>query len=228
VQTPQASRLGSLRQRENCKNEIAPRSGRSGGGGFVRVAVLFADAKGIYANSGVDLWDITRDARHYPGPAPVIAHPPCAVWCQLAAINEKRYGHKRGEDGGCFAAALASVRRWGGILEHPANTLAWAAFKLPRPSRGMWLFDGRGYVTVVSQAAYGHAARKLTWLYYVGKHQPPRIDWSYTDAKAWVSYCVNHGDTALRRLSKREASATPAAFRDLLLEIAARSAEGDS
>jgi hypothetical protein len=41
-------------------------------------------------------------------------------------VNQARYGHRVGDDGGCFASALASVRQWGGVLEHPALTLAWA------------------------------------------------------------------------------------------------------
>lgn len=84
------------------------------------IAALFVETGGVYFAPGFDPWDIKRDARLYAGPHPVIAHPPCARWCRLAGLVEKRWGHKRGDDGGCFAAALAAVRRWGGVLEHPA------------------------------------------------------------------------------------------------------------
>lgn len=126
------------------------------------IAALFVDPRGAYAGlPDVELWDEARDARKYPGPHPVVAHPPCSRWCQLAYINEKRYGHKVGDDGGCFASALASVRRWGGVLEHPAFTYAWPAFGLPRPPRRGWQrsIDG-GWTCQVSQGAYGHRARK--------------------------------------------------------------------
>lgn len=89
------------------------------------VAALFVDPKGCYAGlPDVELWDEARDARLYDGPHPVVAHPPCSTWCQLASVNEKRYGHAIGDDGGCFASALDAVRTWGGVLEHPAETIA--------------------------------------------------------------------------------------------------------
>lgn len=93
------------------------------------VAALFVETNGIYFGlPNVEPWDIRRDARAYAGPHPVVAHPPCDRWCQMAPVNQARYGHRVGDDGGCFAAALAAVRRWSGILEHPAVSLAWPAF----------------------------------------------------------------------------------------------------
>ncbi len=83
------------------------------------IAALYVATGGVYydpALTDVDPWDAQRDARLYAGPHPVVAHPPCSRWCRLAGLVEARWGHKRGEDGGCFAAALASVRTWGGGL----------------------------------------------------------------------------------------------------------------
>lgn len=131
------------------------------------IAALYVDANGPYSEcDDVDLWDESRDARKYDGPWRVIAHPPCSRWCMLASVNQKRWGARIGDDGGTFAAALASVRKWGGVLEHPAYSLAWPAFGLPRPIRGTWSssFWDKGWVTEVSQSAYGHPARKRTWL----------------------------------------------------------------
>ncbi len=77
----------------------------------LKVAALFVDPRGSYAGlPDVDLWDEARDARLYDGPWPVVAHPPCSRWCRLAGLVEARWGHKRGDDGGCFASALESVR----------------------------------------------------------------------------------------------------------------------
>lgn len=144
------------------------------------IAALFVDPKGSYAGlSDVELWDEHRDARNYAGPHAVVAHPPCARWCRLAGLVEARWGHKRGDDGGCFESALASVRKYGGVLEHPAYSDAFAAFGLPAPLDGGWqrTICG-GWVCYVEQGRYGHPAKKATWLYAV-TDKPPPLDWRF-------------------------------------------------
>ena len=185
------------------------------------IAALFVEKNGAYYGlPDVDPWPLDRDARTYAGPHRVVAHPPCARWCRLAGLVEARWGHKRGDDGGCFASALASVRRFGGVLEHPAESAAWPAFGLPRPSRNGWARDFYdGWSTEVAQRNYGHKARKLTWLYAVGV-VPPRLNWRRPAApKHQVSNLTNHGGL-LEWLPKWERAATPIAFRDVLLKIA--------
>lgn len=190
-------------------------------------ALYVADGGCYYGLNGVDPWPESRDARHYKGPWPVIAHPPCNVWCQLAHINQKRYGHRVGDDGGCFSSALNSVRRYGGVLEHPAFSYAWPPFQLQRPRRGSWqrTLCG-GWVTEVSQVAYGHPARKRTWLYAVCT-SPPTLDWSEPSPRAQVSWCKNHGNSELPRIGKAAAAATPIDFRDLLISIAESAKNAD-
>lgn len=108
------------------------------------IAALYVETKGAYFGvEGVDPWGIKRDARGYAGDLPVVAHPPCARWCRLAALVEARWGLKRGEDGGCFQHALETVRRVGGVLEHPAYSDAWKAFHLNRPPPFGWMGQGR-------------------------------------------------------------------------------------
>jgi hypothetical protein len=194
------------------------------------ISALFVDGKGCYAGlPGVDVWDEERDARLYPGPHPVVAHPPCKRWCKLAGLVEARYGHKRGEDGGCFASALESVRKWGGVLEHPAYSDAWAAYGLtPPPSSGGWVPadwpEQSGWTCYVEQGRYGHRAKKATWLYAVGV-ELPSLRWG-PGAVSSVSWCSrsNNGRPHLR---KSERAATPMEFRDLLLSMA-RSARRDA
>ena len=189
-----------------------------------KVAALYVDGSGIYSRMpGVEVWDEARDARKYAGPYPVVAHPPCARWCMLAATVERRYGYKRGDDGGCFAAALHAVRSFGGVLEHPAWSAAWRAHDLNAPPLGgAWVnadFMG-GWTTYVSQAHYGHPAQKGTWLYARGV-ELPLLEWSAPPpATAVCSYFNIRADDNRPRLRTREASATPKAFAHVLLAMA--------
>lgn len=190
------------------------------------IAALFVQTDGAYFGlPDVDPWDLARDARLYTGPHQVVAHPPCSRWCRLAGLVEARWGHKRGDDGGCFESALRSVRAFGGVLEHPAYSAAWAKYDLPvPPSGGGWVrgFCG-GWSCYVEQAQYGHAAKKATWLYAFGV-TPPVLRWTYQPdsvPSATVSWCRNHSpNDTRRRIGKAEASRTPPDFRAVLIAIA--------
>ena len=195
------------------------------------VAALFVDARGGYPSAVADWYDEKRDARTYTGELPVVAHPPCTRWCRLAGLVEARWGHKAGEDGGCFASALATVRRVGGVIEHPAYSKAWAAHGLPSPpSGGGWVdgaIPGEEWTCYVEQCRYGHPAKKATWLYYVGIQPPPALRFGVTpdrECKALVSWCGNHlrGRPNDRpRLTHKQAIHTPPAFQAMLLDLAA-------
>jgi hypothetical protein len=177
------------------------------------VAALYVETNGVYFNlPGVDPWDEARDARLYAGPWPVVAHPPCEAWSIFAPVREKKHGLPRGEDGGCFAAALAAVRRWGGVLEHPAYSRAWATFGLSRPaSSGAWsqTLDGEWFGEV-NQTAYGHRMNKPTWLLYCGSEPPMPL-------RAEHPYGIRfHAAWG----KDRRRSTSPEAFRDVLLSMA--------
>jgi hypothetical protein len=193
------------------------------------IAALYVQKNGHYFGlPDVDPWDESRDARLYAGPYPVVAHPPCSRWCHLAWLVEARYGYRRGDDGGTFAAALQAVRTWGGVLEHPASSDAWAAFDLPTPLRhGGWIrgFCG-GWACHIEQCRYGHVAKKSTWLYTYGIHDLPMLHWGYDlQWKSSMSWPKHRGSVDPRpRINQKLASQTPIEFRELLLGLA-RSAQ---
>ena len=183
------------------------------------VAALYVQRGGVYWDlPGVDPWDEERDARLYAGPWPVVAHPPCQRWSVLAGQIEARFGHKRGEDGGCFAAALESVRRWGGVLEHPAYTQAFRSFGMPVPGRGGgWAgsLGDPGWSCWVDQYWYGHQLNKPTWLYVVGI-DPPALRWGKGRGMLFPNF-----STGLSKHQRQKITIpTPLAFRDVLLEMA--------
>jgi hypothetical protein len=192
------------------------------------IAALFVETDGVYFGlPDVEPWDEARDARTYEGPWPVVAHPPCARWCMLAPLVQSMHGYAIGDDAGMFESALTSVRRFGGVLEHPAYSYAWPAYDLPRPARGYWqqtMLDP-GWVTEISQSAYGHPTRKRTWLYYVGPTPSP-MRWNEPPVSTTVSdfgpgNTRRRGDEWVPGIQYADASRTPLAFRDALIELAA-------
>lgn len=202
------------------------------------IAALFVSANGHYVGlDGVDPWDEARDARTYAGPFPVVAHPPCQRWGkfhagQPLAIKLTGVRKKKGDDNGCFAAALASVRRWGGVLEHPCDSHAWPHFGLTKPPRtGGWVpADNQGgWTCCVEQRGYGHYARKPTWLYVHGCARP-ELKWGKTQvrldpvivARIGLKRAQRRGEVGGRGGGTDSAARidTPAPFRDLLIQIA--------
>ena len=139
------------------------------------VAALFVRQDSIYKRMpGVDAWDIERDARRWPGGCPVIAHPPCRGWGKLSYFAKPRSGELE-----LGPWAVAQVRRFGGVLEHPKDSKLWAAAGLPRPGQRD---DFGGWTLPITQHWWGHRAEKYTWLYIVGVSPgliaPPHCTWA--------------------------------------------------
>lgn len=189
------------------------------------IAALFVQPDGCYSNDPrIDPWPEARDARRYAGRLPVVAHPPCQLWGAMAAVNYARWGgehNKPGNDKGCFASALFCVNTYGGVLEHPAKTRAWAAHGLSKPVGIGWSRCGDGWVCEVWQSAYGHRANKATWLYYKGRKPPKELNWSRPTGTHQVGFQDQRGKAVNKpTLSKREANATPALFKEELIALA--------
>lgn len=200
------------------------------------VAALYVETNGCYFGlPDVEPWDEARDARLYAGPHPVVAHPPCERWGRMwfgSPLKPDPDKYRLGDDGGCFAAALAAVRKFGGILEHPEASRAWDHFGLNRPSRsGGWVnadFEG-GWTCYVEQGHYGHAGRKGTWL-YAHSVELPSLMWGHAGQRLCPIALERYGYLKARRsgitgriggkFKKDARAATPTDFRDLLLSIA--------
>ena len=125
------------------------------------VAILFARGDSVYKTlPGCDVWDIQRDARTWPGGAPVIAHPPCRTWGSLSHLFEHTPGERD-----LAPWAVEQVRRFGGVLEHPSKSCLWPELGLP--DLGECDAFG-GWTLAIHQSDFGHRAQKKTRLYIVG------------------------------------------------------------
>jgi len=203
------------------------------------IAALYVETGGAYFGQPweIDPWDEKRDARLYAGPHPIVAHPPCQRWGRFAEggthPNSPRF--EVGADDGCFAAALAAVRRWGGVIEHPKDSKAWAHFKLSKPPHtGGWVpaGDAGGWTCCVYQGHYGHFSGKGTWLYVNGvmPWKLPDLRWGACEQRIHPVALAKHGYKKARRIGMvamvggkdktRIREATPPEFRDLLIQIA--------
>lgn len=203
------------------------------------IAALYVQKNGAYYGiEGVDPWDEERDAREYDGPYPAVCHPPCTRWGKMwfgQPLTVKKTGirKKLGDDGGCFEHALASVRKWGGVIEHPWASLAWPHFGLTVPDRaGGWImadFMG-GWTCCVEQGQYGHYARKPTLLYAFGIKDLPSLKWGYNRANLDPAIVARMGYKRASRLGEVGGKGggtdstsrihTPPEFRELLISMA--------
>lgn len=190
------------------------------------VAVLFARGDSVYKSlPGCDVYDASRDARTYDGPWPVVAHPPCRGWGSLRA-----FAKPRADERNLGRLAVALVREFGGVLEHPAFSALWAsqAMALPgsRDSFGGWTFPA-------PQQWWGHRAKKDTWFYICGVEPAdlPPIPFVMGEATHVIAQCktlpdgsrVTKGHRKWKpETTKTEREATPLELAHWLLELAGR------
>lgn len=196
------------------------------------IAALFVLEDGPYAGlPDIEIWDVLRDARKYAGPYPVIAHPPCERWGRYwHGGPSAKVRRVKGDDDGCFEAALKAVRTFGGILEHPEASAAWDHFGLNKPPRfGGWVNADwiGGWTCCVDQGHYGHRAQKATWLYAFGIPLPI-LRWGKSPSKVRLDDGFHSAEERRRKvrtgtcqlLSHKERAQTPIQFRDLLIAAA--------
>jgi len=159
---------------------------------------------------GEGVMDVGRDANKYAGPWPVVAHPPCGPWGRLAQFSR--------QDSTTGPMAVNAVRRWGGVLEHPAESRLWAHCHMPRP--GCLPDEWGGLSMAIHQVEWGHKALKPTWLYLVGiaptfMHPPP------FPGRAPVGLVApSSGPSSLPLISKPERRLTPPLLAAELIRMA--------
>lgn len=182
------------------------------------VSVLFARADSVYKMlPGVDVWDAERDARKWPGGNPVVAHPPCRAWGRLRHMARPRPGEK---DLALFA--VEQVRRWGGVLEHPAGSTLFASARMPRPGAQ----DAWGFSFGCDQRWWGHRANKDTWLYICGTRDIPPFPIDLSDGTHAIAIDRRPGvqsrNAGKARLPTAEREHTPPEFARWLVALARR------
>lgn len=202
-----------------------------------KIAALFVEPAGAYSKiPGVDPWDESRDARKYAVPWPVVAHPPCQRWGRFwHGSTRKPHQFKLGDDEGCFAAAMESLHMFGGVLEHPMDSHAWAHFGINKPPRsGGWVPCDGGWTCCVYQGHYGHFSGKGTWLLVSGVEylDLPDLIWGKCEQRLHPRALEKYGYEKARRIGMmamvggkdktKIRNSTPPEFRDLLLSIAAK------
>ena len=177
------------------------------------VAVLFARADSIYKSiPGCDVWDIDRDARKWPGGCSVVAHPPCRAWSQLRHFAKPRHDEKD-----LAIWAVAQIRQWGGVLEHPAKSSLWPAAGLPEPGqRDKW----GGWTYSAPQMWWGHWCEKPTRVYVVGcdPAEMPEPAFKLGDATHVQTY--SHKCRRRPQLPHSMREKTPESFAVWLVELA--------
>jgi hypothetical protein len=184
----------------------------------VNVAVLFARNDSYYKSIPVcDVWDIDRDARKWPGGAPVVAHPPCRAWASLRFHAKPREGEKQ-----LAIDAVAHVRKFGGVLEHPHRSTLWPTAALPEPGERDQF---GGFTLPIDQHWWGHRASKRTLLYVVGvdPRNVPTLPMVMTEPTHVIGDC---GRASLGNkkpeISKAEREHTPPELARWLVDLAAR------
>ncbi|OZI21757.1 hypothetical protein CAL18_12600 [Bordetella genomosp. 7] len=180
------------------------------------VAVLFARQDSFYKTlPGCDVYDIDRDARTFQGGMPVVAHPPCRSWGRL-----RQFAKPREDEKALGPWAAEQVRRWGGVLEHPAESTLFAHCGMPAPGRfpDAW----GGYTIQIDQFHFGHRAEKSTWLYIVGcgPDDLPEIP----QRAGRPTHCVRptKSHPRLPSITKAEREHTPPDLACWLVEVARR------
>lgn len=173
-----------------------------------KVAALCVHARSHYFSiPGVECYDRRRDALTFSGGMPIVAHPPCR------SFSLRLHRQAKPEPGEKELALFCCdmLRQWGGVLEHPCQSLLWREAAIPTPaqpkdSSGVWSME-------VLQSWWGHPAPKRTWLAFC------RIDLPRLPP---IPFRLGWRRMAWRHMSTVARSRTELAFAEWLVECSRR------
>lgn len=189
----------------------------------IKPAILFARADSVYKTLNCDVWDVARDARKWPGGSPVVAHPPCGPWGRL-----RQFCHADETTVNLAPWAVDQVRTWGGVLEHPADSLLFKHC-------GIYLNGSidrfGGFTLLIQQWWFGHLAEKWTRIYVCGVQcqDLPEIPYKIGQSEKVIRYSPavwrDRKTTPITRkeVTKAEREHTPLKLAEWLLEVARKS-----
>lgn len=181
------------------------------------ISVLFVRKDSIYKSLTRDCWDIERNALNWPGGNPLIAHPPCRAWGQLAHFAKPRPDEKE-----LAIWSIEQIRKHGGVLEHPRASKLWKVLNLPL---GNEIDQYGGYTLSVNQHWWGHRAEKKTLLYIVGckRMDLPAMPLNFDLITHVITNTARKGTRGYKkRVTQYERESTPIEFARWLIELAQR------
>lgn len=150
----------------------------------------------------------------------MVAHPPCAQWGQL-----RRFARDLPEQKALAPWAVEQVRKWGGVLEHPAGSTLWAECEMAEP--GIWSDrdEWGGWTLAILQSDFGHKAAKTTRLYIVGvrPRDIPPVPLRLGEATHRIGLTRSpKGGGRRPEITKAEREHTPPALAEWLVDLARR------
>ena len=127
----------------------------------MQIPVLFVNEKTVYSQLDCDCWDEKRNAVKISSRLAGVYHPPCRTWGRLRSFANFHPGEHW-----LAVWAIIRIRKYGGVLEHPAGSTLWKLMCLPLPGSGYDSFGG--FSVKINQHDFGFECEKNTWLYICG------------------------------------------------------------
>lgn len=178
----------------------------------MQIPVLFVDKKTNYSHYNTDLYDIRRNAISIVENCAALYHPPCRTWGRLRQFTKFYPGEHW-----LAVWSIIRIRKFGGVLEHPAGSSLWKFMCLPLPGAGYDVFGG--FSVKINQSDFGFKCEKNTWLYIVGckLKDLPAQELNFSSITHTIS--SSKKNTGKRELSKSKRAQTTDKLASYLLQI---------